>query len=110
MGGGGGDQRYLSEKGYGSLALPMHGQVFSLVVGDDGIGSPVVTTLFFLGLLANVFGAILNYQASCWFEMLTVDEVVFLECCREGSPDRDRHYVDRESQTPRSCLRRVVDI
>ncbi|KAK7035328.1 hypothetical protein VNI00_011859 [Paramarasmius palmivorus] len=84
------DRRYLSEKGYSSLAVcstflaAMQGQVLSLVVSDDGPGSPLVTMLFFLGLLANVFGAILNYQASRWFEMLTWEEVVLLETYNKG--------------------------
>ncbi|ESK96788.1 hypothetical protein Moror_6660 [Moniliophthora roreri MCA 2997] len=63
----------------------MQGQVLSLAVGPDGVNSPVVTGLFFYGLLANVFGAILSSQAARWFQMLTEDEAKYAEQVPDGA-------------------------
>ncbi|KAJ7360660.1 hypothetical protein DFH08DRAFT_358037 [Mycena albidolilacea] len=63
----------------------MQAQVLSLVVGDSGIHLPLASALFLFGLMANVFGALLSFEAARWFEMLTEKEAEFCMSRQDGS-------------------------
>jgi len=101
------DRRQLSEKGYGTLALlatfmaATQSQVLSSTLSNTGPSSGLVNAFFIASLLANIFGAILSYASSRWFEMLTKDESAYLHTCwvdaEVGTIHRENHpaFVDR---------------
>lgn len=43
------------------------------------ISAQVVSMLFIWGLFADLFGAVLNYGSTRWFEMLTTEEAEYLQ-------------------------------
>ncbi|KAF8239999.1 hypothetical protein L208DRAFT_1385314 [Tricholoma matsutake] len=103
------DRRKLSQEGYRTLAIlatfmaavqaPL---LSSSSIHGESISSEFVTMLFVWGLMADLFGAVLNYGSARWFEMLTTDEAKYLqeiwvaaETGRELKlPDRDPTFVE----------------
>ena len=45
----------------------------------DSTSSQIVTMFFIWGLMADLFGAVLNYGSARWFEMLTMEEAKYLQ-------------------------------
>jgi hypothetical protein len=63
-------------------------QVLALSAGENTMQSDIITGLFFLGLFASVFGAIVSFASSRWFEMITDQENVFWHECRYDTSQR----------------------
>ena len=65
--------------------------------------SQIVTMFFIWGLIADLFGAVLNYGSARWFEMLTMEEAKYLQeiwVAAEtgktvGEPDRDPTFIEQ---------------
>jgi hypothetical protein len=51
----------------------------SSFIRGNSTSSEVVTLLFTWGLMADLFGAVLNYGSARWFEMLTTEEAKYLQ-------------------------------
>ncbi|ESK92273.1 hypothetical protein Moror_4671 [Moniliophthora roreri MCA 2997] len=98
------DRRQLSQQGFHTLSIcaiflaGIQGQVLSLTVGQDGIHSDAVTALFFIGLFADVFGAVLSFASARWFEMITDREAAFW---RERQWEAQHKTKGRQSTTLR---------
>lgn len=82
------DRRKMTEDGYRALGIlaTFMAAVQAQIMGSTSSSvnsstSQIINVFFFVGLLADIFGAILSYAAARWFEMLTQDESIHLQEC-----------------------------